>query len=139
MVAVLFLWFRRHAIEALIETKLRAGATGRRADLIRFGLRFVTDQPVAARWFERIGEWARSEEHTSELQSRPHLVCRLLLEKKKVYRSGDAGCFSLADGIAQPAHLNGAQKPLGALCAKSLNVGGLVVAFCNQTAMNIVA
>src|SRR3989442_2721575 len=26
----------------------------------------------------------RSEEHTSELQSRPHLVCRLLLEKKKV-------------------------------------------------------
>src|SRR3989442_14858750 len=28
------------------------------------------------------GRW-RSEEHTSELQSRPHLVCRLLLEKKK--------------------------------------------------------
>src|SRR5436305_9546788 len=30
---------------------------------------------------------ARSEEHTSELQSRPHLVCRLLLEKKK--KEGD--------------------------------------------------
>src|SRR3989442_4236738 len=29
----------------------------------------------------------RSEEHTSELQSRPHLVCRLLLEKKKSIRS----------------------------------------------------
>src|SRR5207253_10214455 len=29
------------------------------------------------------GRWARSEEHTSELQSRGHLVCRLLLEKKK--------------------------------------------------------
>src|SRR3989442_7979644 len=28
-------------------------------------------------------ELRRSEEHTSELQSRPHLVCRLLLEKKK--------------------------------------------------------
>src|SRR5690554_7517207 len=28
----------------------------------------------------------RSEEHTSELQSRPHLVCRLLLEKKKKAR-----------------------------------------------------
>src|SRR5690554_7245037 len=28
-------------------------------------------------------ELCRSEEHTSELQSRPHLVCRLLLEKKK--------------------------------------------------------
>src|SRR3989442_4820574 len=27
--------------------------------------------------------FSRSEEHTSELQSRPHLVCRLLLEKKK--------------------------------------------------------
>src|SRR5690554_7135342 len=30
-----------------------------------------------------IGDFFRSEEHTSELQSRPHLVCRLLLEKKK--------------------------------------------------------
>src|SRR5690554_6381631 len=29
------------------------------------------------------GFYGRSEEHTSELQSRPHLVCRLLLEKKK--------------------------------------------------------
>src|SRR3989442_8739397 len=32
----------------------------------------------------------RSEEHTSELQSRPHLVCRLLLEKKKIKRRGVA-------------------------------------------------
>src|SRR2546429_7096823 len=31
----------------------------------------------------RIGFKLRSEEHTSELQSRLHLVCRLLLEKKK--------------------------------------------------------
>src|SRR5690554_7288607 len=30
-----------------------------------------------------VGLSGRSEEHTSELQSRPHLVCRLLLEKKK--------------------------------------------------------
>src|SRR3712207_7208231 len=29
--------------------------------------------------------WQRSEEHTSELQSRQYLVCRLLLEKKKNY------------------------------------------------------
>src|SRR2546429_7140409 len=35
-----------------------------------------TDRPDAA-------AWKRSEEHTSELQSRLHLVCRLLLEKKK--------------------------------------------------------
>src|SRR5690554_7059545 len=34
-------------------------------------------------YFERRqGNKWRSEEHTSELQSRPHLVCRLLLEKK---------------------------------------------------------
>src|SRR3989442_9073967 len=32
----------------------------------------------------------RSEEHTSELQSRPHLVCRLLLEKKKQRSVRDA-------------------------------------------------
>src|SRR5256884_5675229 len=33
------------------------------------------------------GELGRSEEHTSELQSRLHLVCRLLLEKKKRHHS----------------------------------------------------
>src|SRR5207344_1736694 len=37
-------------------------------------------RPVQIRLDERP---RRSEEHTSELQSRPHLVCRLLLEKKK--------------------------------------------------------
>src|SRR2546422_5942798 len=36
---------------------------------------------------------ARSEEHTSELQSRLHLVCRLLLEKKKKKdRTRSTGC-----------------------------------------------
>src|SRR2546422_7639749 len=34
--------------------------------------------------FERLLGGVRSEEHTSELQSRLHLVCRLLLEKKKI-------------------------------------------------------
>src|SRR5690554_7753438 len=33
--------------------------------------------------YDAPGIGLRSEEHTSELQSRPHLVCRLLLEKKK--------------------------------------------------------
>src|SRR5258707_214869 len=33
--------------------------------------------------FDKLGIKARSEEHTSELQSRQYLVCRLLLEKKK--------------------------------------------------------
>src|SRR5207253_10552925 len=36
---------------------------------------------------ERTRPLVRSEEHTSELQSRGHLVCRLLLEKKKKYIS----------------------------------------------------
>src|SRR5256884_3703703 len=36
----------------------------------------------SARWVWR--SCCRSEEHTSELQSRLHLVCRLLLEKKKM-------------------------------------------------------
>src|SRR5258707_7244839 len=37
--------------------------------------------------FQSIGR--RSEEHTSELQSRQYLVCRLLLEKKNTVRLGD--------------------------------------------------
>src|SRR5205809_5670045 len=37
----------------------------------------------ASRSWKACGERTRSEEHTSELQSRLHLVCRLLLEKKK--------------------------------------------------------
>src|SRR3989442_11794460 len=40
-------------------------------------------QRLAARQLRIIRLPLRSEEHTSELQSRPHLVCRLLLEKKK--------------------------------------------------------
>src|SRR5436309_11901585 len=43
------------------------------------------------RWWEgshRAGRAARSEEHTSELQSRENLVCRLLLEKKKLQMTG---------------------------------------------------
>src|SRR5690554_7034763 len=39
--------------------------------------------------------FVRSEEHTSELQSRPHLVCRLLLEKKKL--AGRYSTCSAAD------------------------------------------
>src|SRR5258708_31461209 len=38
------------------------------------------------RWFAHA---VRSEEHTSELQSPDHLVCRLLLEKKKQHHSQD--------------------------------------------------
>src|SRR5947208_12610714 len=37
--------------------------------------------------FHEDAPWFRSEEHTSELQSPDHLVCRLLLEKKKKNRT----------------------------------------------------
>src|SRR3712207_7886764 len=37
------------------------------------------------RWIDATKRRPRSEEHTSELQSRQYLVCRLLLEKKKKY------------------------------------------------------
>src|SRR5258708_31105746 len=43
------------------------------------------------------GEELRSEEHTSELQSPDHLVCRLLLEKKKIKEQ-----FHLACHYSQP-------------------------------------
>src|SRR5689334_24630897 len=46
----------------------------------------------------------RSEEHTSELQSQFHLVCRLLLEKKKKYDNATA--FQLA------VHVSLADAPL---------------------------
>src|SRR2546422_4066428 len=39
--------------------------------------------PIACELLDRRERDSRSEEHTSELQSRLHLVCRLLLEKKK--------------------------------------------------------
>src|SRR3712207_8005717 len=47
--------------------------------------------PAILRKRARVGEWRpRSEEHTSELQSRQYLVCRLLLEKKKIHHSAQA-------------------------------------------------
>src|SRR3712207_8922903 len=39
---------------------------------------------LGERSFDQHHEVARSEEHTSELQSRQYLVCRLLLEKNKI-------------------------------------------------------
>src|SRR2546422_3415169 len=46
----------------------------------------------------------RSEEHTSELQSRLHLVCRLLLEKKKHFERVASAYYDVdgAVGIANP-------------------------------------
>src|SRR5438874_9048760 len=56
----------------------------RKSAIVRRGLRCARHPPIPsdrARRSEGMG--GRSEEHTSELQSRRDLVCRLLLEKKK--------------------------------------------------------
>src|SRR5258708_3815117 len=70
----------------------------------------------------------RSEEHTSELQSPDHLVCRLLLEKKKTSMSPPALCpsASMAPRCASPP------PRLGRPCARGRAgpfhvLGGLVV------------
>src|SRR5207253_6894261 len=54
----------------------------RRASRCSFGSETVRLE-FAGRYLQNQCKRARSEEHTSELQSRGHLVCRLLLEKKK--------------------------------------------------------
>src|SRR5438552_19153829 len=75
---------RSSDLAPLAVAELRA-ATGQHERVAR-GRSF--DQPAARRVRRRCGraalhQPARSEEHTSELQSPDHLVCRLLLEKKK--------------------------------------------------------
>src|SRR2546429_820544 len=60
----------RHVAEPRVEV---------RAELIDALLGAAGHRPT----FDEGGAEVRSEEHTSELQSRLHLVCRLLLEKKK--------------------------------------------------------
>src|SRR5437870_13295738 len=47
-------------------------------------LEMYDDYPCGDRYSRCAQGNQRSEEHTSELQSRGHLVCRLLLEKKKI-------------------------------------------------------
>src|SRR2546429_7486715 len=53
-----------------------------------FSLKRFDQRAAFSTWLYKItvNECWRSEEHTSELQSRLHLVCRLLLEKKKKYQ-----------------------------------------------------
>src|SRR5690554_7498150 len=60
-----------------------------RGDIIKFDNQLISLEDLSGGLIlngelqGRIVPCSRSEEHTSELQSRPHLVCRLLLEKKK--------------------------------------------------------
>src|SRR5690554_6997818 len=83
------------AFFVLLETSIKKGIRAALAfdagvlisDIIYIVIAYVFIQQVEE--LSRGGDNAliRSEEHTSELQSRPHLVCRLLLEKKKMIRS----------------------------------------------------
>src|SRR3989442_9344245 len=80
--------------------------------------RSKASQPVLMRFAvargHQLRQWTadRSEEHTSELQSRPHLVCRLLLEKKNNH---DTALFALAlptsqTGITHPVSFESATQ-----------------------------
>src|SRR2546429_3575312 len=77
-----FLMIRRPPRSTLFPytTLFRSRCSGLLEGRHRLGLRWWRRRrsPAAAQHTEQ-----RSEEHTSELQSRLHLVCRLLLEKKK--------------------------------------------------------
>src|SRR5207253_11343934 len=64
--------------------KVVVDARGRALYFSRAPIPFDRDGTASVRYHQHVGVYAyRSEEHTSELQSRGHLVCRLLLEKKK--------------------------------------------------------
>src|SRR3712207_7367861 len=80
--AALLALMRQYALEHARDG-IRANAVN--PDRIRSGL--LTHAMIAARAQSRgvseVAYMSRSEEHTSELQSRQYLVCRLLLEKKK--------------------------------------------------------
>src|SRR3989449_3466161 len=71
---------------------------------------------MAARWMtgpSAMGSEKRSEEHTSELQSRLHLVCRLLLEKKKNSANGlpQHAAHTAALGRSDAARTQATQLP----------------------------
>src|SRR5256885_4955581 len=71
------------AAAAVLSAAVRSGA-GPVAQLMRAGGLYCVFQPLAdLRSGSIYAHEARSEEHTSELQSPCNLVCRLLLEKKK--------------------------------------------------------
>src|SRR5690348_17991868 len=78
----------RSLVVLLCQLRLGYSATEAGAALIPESAVFLVVSPLAGALVARIGiRWlmaaGRSEEHTSELQSPVHLVCRLLLEKKK--------------------------------------------------------
>src|SRR5437762_11620154 len=80
-----FLFFFTHPAPTELYTLSLHDALPIYDELGSASLDFADAQLAVARWYD-FGSWtrlARSEEHTSELQSPMYLVCRLLLEKKK--------------------------------------------------------
>src|SRR5689334_24348241 len=65
-------------------TLFRSRMRGEPTELVDNLLRADEERRAATQRFESLRAEQRSEEHTSELQSQFHLVCRLLLEKKKI-------------------------------------------------------
>src|SRR5438552_9952239 len=85
---------------------LHSFPTRRSSDLVsKVGVANLPDSLWGVGWqadnLMRTGGTTRSEEHTSELQSPDHLVCRLLLEKKKTRR--ERGIHHGHDNPAHPA------------------------------------
>src|SRR5206468_11354667 len=75
---------QRGFVPAIVMTMLRRVVGEKIAfDLAATGRLLDGTEAAALGLASRVYEDARSEEHTSELQSRSDLVCRLLLEKKK--------------------------------------------------------
>src|SRR2546422_2711135 len=68
--------------------------------LVAARLLVASENETGGETIEIVHEALRSEEHTSELQSRLHLVCRLLLEKKN----------NLISGVDRCIHLNAMKK-----------------------------
>src|SRR5690606_41205580 len=69
-------------MESRLEARIRAHRHGERRTARNLQRRASGDRAEPHRFRPRMVD-PRSEEHTSELQSRENLVCRLLLEKKK--------------------------------------------------------
>src|SRR3989442_4385184 len=80
-------------------TTLFRSAVGAYKQLLAIDRADESARQALTRLLEKTNRWddlaksrqRRSEEHTSELQSRPHLVCRLLLEKKKTNATSTNG------------------------------------------------
>src|SRR2546425_9723690 len=79
-----FLMIRRPPRSTLFPYTTLFRSPGAQARALRRGPRGQTRRAVGARPDRGRGRRMRSEEHTSELQSLAYLVCRLLLEKKKI-------------------------------------------------------